>query len=388
MNMPNMGFQPGGQQQLPSNQRPFVPAGQGYDAAVAAAQGQQQVQQYVHPTQLGQPAQQALPSGMMGAESVSPLSLVPPNVAGQQPRQPQQQPSPQHQLGQPYQYVQPGSQNQQVDPLAQPIYDPRLPAELQGKSFVELARMNQGLRSLHLQQATAPAQPSTPTQQPAQPIVQSTATQAPGQPTPFNWAKPDESIGKIVEDKIGAMETRLAQALQPLQQQGVMQQAQIARNQVALEVPNFQALEPHIFRRLEGIPPADLANPETWRVAARVAIGDLAIAAHQAQGRQQVQPQQVQPQQTPQNPGVPQYQGVFPAQQVPNGGQPMPNINGFQNFFSETPNQGGPGPQGGAQLSQAQRNAAAAMGMSEADYSAWTVGVPARQPAPFSGGFR
>jgi hypothetical protein len=378
MTIPNMGFVPGGQQ--PRGPGGYVQAGPGYEAATQAAQAAQpgQPQQMQHPTQLGMPAPQAIPPGLMGSEGVSPLSQVQPYISQQglrpqapvmpQGANPVQQGHPaQYGLQQPYQYNQPQAQPQNTDPLQQPIYDPRLPPELQGKSYAQLAQMNQGLRQLHLQQSM-----QTPVQQGN---VQTPSAQAPAAPAAapagqvqFNWAKPDESIGRIVEDKVGAL---LDQKLGPVVQQGQMSQAQNARNTVAAEIPNYAQLEPYILRRMEGMPASDLANPDTWRVAARVVIGDLALGAHAQQQRGQVQ-------QTPQQPTVPQYQGVYPAQFVQPGAQPVPNLNGF---FTEQPTQGGPGPQG-VQLTPAQRNVAAAMGMSDADYIAWGAGVPSRNGGP------
>lgn len=371
MTMPNAGFQPGGQPQG----RPYVQAGMGYDQATQLANGQQPAQQQQAPqyqTQLGQPVQPNLPPGLLGAESVSPLSLVPPNVQ-QQPGIAQQRQAPaQYGLQQQYQYNNPQQvQQQQVDPLQQPIYDPRLPAELQGKSVAQLAQMNHGLRQLHMQSMqqqplTQPQAGSSPqtTAQPQQQGQQQTTAQQPA--SQFNWQRPDESIGRIVEEKIGSLETKIGAMLQPMVATGQMTQAQTARNIVAAEIPNFAQLEPQILYRLQGLSPTDLASLETWRVAARLAIGDTALAAYQQQ-RQGGQ-------QAPQ--GTPQYQGAYPAQQVQQGGQPVPNINGFQSFFSEQPNQGGPGPIGNHQLTPAQRNAAMAMNMSEADYIAWGAGVP------------
>ena len=58
-----------------------------------------------------------------------------------------------------------------------------------------------------------------------------------------------------------------------------------------------------------------------------------------------------------------------------NGGQPMPNLNGF---FSEAPT--GTNPAMGVELTPLQEQVREAMGMDRDTYTAWMVGAQSRRP--------
>lgn len=306
----------------------------------------------------------SLPPGLQQMmDGVSPLAVTPPNMPpmpGQVPPLQRQQPVPPQQVQQQAPQPQPNPfqapvQTQGLDLNAR-LSGPNVPPELQGRSVGELVGMLNGLRQVHLASAVAAPQPVA---QPS-PAPQQTPPQQPqqnGQPATFDWRNPRGEFQNIVNEGLTKFRQEMAPVLAPVVQQGQLAAAQAARAQIASEIPNFVQLEPYIYQRLQGMAPDQLGNPEVWRVAARVAIGDVMLAPRNAQ-----------------NQGVPvqQYQG---AQQVLPGQSPMPNLNGFQGFFSEAPNQGGPAPQAGGQLNAAQRGMAAAMGISDADYASWYYGV-------------
>lgn len=349
----------------------------GYDAATGQQPQQQtQPQQQFAPqpqlTLLGQPTQQAQMPQPMLQDPPSPLSMVPPNM----PRLPwmQQQQMQQSQSPQQMQQAQAPVPQQQfqvpagVDLNAR-AYGANIPQELQGRTVGEIIGIANGLRQVHLstlQQPQQPQQPSQGYQQAAPPAPQQ---QAPaGQPAAFDWRNPEAGIGRVVAEQLRGFEQRILPALQPVIQQGQTAAVQSARNLAAAEIPNYAQIEPLILQRLQGIDPAALSNPETWRVAARVAIGDLALHGQRQQMGLATQ--------TPQQPGM------YPTQQVGPGQNPAPNLN---SFFSETPMQGGPGPSGPPQLTQQQAAAANAMGMSLTDYAAWNAGSASPQAQPFGG---
>lgn len=335
------------QQQVPTAMRPWQSMPGGYDQAIQQQGGQ--------PQQM-QPLQQ----------DISPLSQVPPRQAvmpwEQTRQQPQIQPQQQQPLPQPQGQFQapPG-----VDLNAR-IHGGNIPQELQGRTVGELVGMLNGLRQVHLQslQQGGPQQQPQVQQQP----IQQPAAQQQGQPGAFDWRKPEESFGKLIDDRLNLFQQRLGPMFAPVIQQGHIQQASAAMNQVAAEIPNFAQLQPAIFARLQNIDPAALANPETWRVAARVVIGDMAL---QQRGQQPIPMggQHI----FPQNQGGPQ---PFQPQQVQMGQNPAP---GYASWFSEQPQQGGQF-QAPLQLRPEQMRAADAMGMSHADYSAWTTGVQPMAP--------
>lgn len=325
------------------------------------------------------PAQVVREQGWQGY----PASALPPMPQPQQsqPQQPapqQFQQAPQQQAPQqpPAQYqpgmqvptqftqpsVQPGQQPQQVPQGIDPntiLRGPSFPAELQGVTLGQAIQMYGGMRELILglqqrqaqvaAQAPAPQQPAPQAQQPGQ-------QQAPA----FDWRNPGPSLAAIIGPML---DERLNQALAPITQQATLQGAAQARNAVAQEigVQRFAQLEPHVMRYLQGAGPQDLANPELWRVAVRTAAGELALAGQQpgAQGRA---------------PAAGQYGGAVPFQ--PGMQNPAPPL---QSFFTESPQTGGQAVQG-VTLTPQQMWFADQMGVSYADYAAYSQGVPSVLP--------
>lgn len=361
----------------------YVQMGGGYDPTGQYAQPQVQQQQAAQPqfqqpqTQLGQPVQQALPQQPMMQDSVSPLSMVPPNMPRLPWVQPQVQPQQpaQVQAQIPQQQFQQAPQPQQqfqapagVD-LNSRAYGANIPPELQGRTVGEIIGIANGLRQVHLSQLNQPQQVQ---RQPNQGVQAQPNQQIQTQPAPFDWRQPEAGIGRVVDDRLGAFEQRLMSAVGPILQQGQQSAVQNARNTVAAEIPNFAQIEPLVLQNLNGINPQALSSVDTWRIAAKVAIGDLALQG----GRQQVQ----QAPASNQNYGY-QQPGAYQVQQMAPGQNPAPNLG---SFFSETPMQGGPGPQGGGySLTPQQAAAANAMGMTAADYAAWGGGAPSAQAQPF-----
>lgn len=293
----------------------------------------------------------------------------------------QPQPAPQWQPGMPVptQYVQPqtqpGQQFQQPAPQQQvqapPGVDvntvlngPQFPQELQGVTLGQAITMYGGMRNLILslqqrqqQQVMAPAQ-QTP--HALQNPIQGPGTQQQA-PAPFDWRNPGPGIAAVVAPLIAqALDERLA----PVTQQAQLQGAVNARSAVAQEIgaQRFAQLEPHAMRLLQGATPADLANPELWRVAIRTAAGELALNG------------QLAAQQAPQTLGQ-QYGGAVPFR--PGMQNPAPPL---QSFFTEASQTGAQTVQG-VTLTPQQMWIADQMNVPYADYAAYTTGIPSQLPA-------
>lgn len=294
----------------------------------------------------------------------SPLSMVQPNMPQQ--RQVQQQ-APQGQQADPRFYQQPQYQQQVPQGVgAQTRLDgPDVPLHYRGRSVGEVVQMLEGMRQFHfqnqqqqqqVQQRPAP-QPGQAQQVNGQP--QDPAAQQPG----WDWKKPDESIARVVDQRVkqhtDELFNRLQPMLAPVAANTMMQEAQSARQSAANQIGHqrYAQLEPAIMDFLRGADPQSLTNPATWTAAARYVVGDLAMRGVQVPNGQ------------PQSNG--HQPGAFPVQQVGQIHNPSPNLN---TFFSEQPNQGAVGPQG-LQLDQAQLSMAQAMGIAPSDFAAWAGGL-------------
>jgi hypothetical protein len=227
---------------------------------------------------------------------------------------------------------------------------------LQGRTLQEAIAIYNGMRSTHLQLMNSQQQPAPQQQAPA---AQQQTQQ--GQPNPqqapaFDWRNPGASVAQVVDERLNhAIDQKLMPLLAPIAEQNAMSGIQAARQQAAAQVgaQRWMQMEPAIMQALQGADPRALSNTQTWLTAARYVVGDQMLRGQQQQQMQQQQP------------------GMYPAQQVQQGQNPMPNLN---SFFTEQPMQGGPS--GGAfQLTAAQRLASQAMGIPEADYAAWAVGM-------------
>lgn len=357
---------------MSTSARPYVQMAGGYEAAIQAAQQGQQGQQAV--TQLGAPTQinpegqgpliqqpvypwqrQPVPSQVQQQQvqtqqqQQQPMRQPTPQeiMSGQMQQVPQQQ-VPQQQMVQPQQQINPADLNAR-------LVGQNIPAELQGRSVGELIGIANGLRQVHLQ--TLQGQQSQPQVQTQQPQMQQQQPQVQQQGTAqqFDWRNPHTAIGEVVRNELQGVKQEFAQMMAPVIQAQNVNSAQQARNAAASQVPGFAQIEPLVLQRLQGVNPQALLNPSTWETAAKVVLGELAMQQLQ-QGQQ---PQQQRP------------YGVFAQQTVQPGQNPLPNMN---TFFSEQPMQGGP-VNGSIQLTPLQAGAAAAMGMSPADYIAWGGGV-------------
>lgn len=352
-----------GQQSFP------LPPGQGTFQAPVPAQPAQVIREA--PWQ-GYPASAVPPMPAQQSQS-APLQQPPGQAQGQPPGQPMQQYyQPPAQQGQwqpgmpvPTQHAQPQVQPGQVytpsvapqQAQTPPGVDPNtvlqgssFPPELQGVTLGQAIQMYGGMRNLVLglqQRAAAQPQAQVPAPGPAQQPVT-------GAPPAFDWRNPMPAFASLV----GQM---LDERLAPVTQQAALNGATNARGMVAQELgaQRFAQLEPVLMQYLQGATPQDLANPELWRVAARTALGDMAL-------RGQTLPQ-AQQQPAP----MPQYGGAVPFR--PGMQNPAPPL---QSFFTEAPQTGGQAVQG-VTLSSQQMWFADQMGVGYADYAAYLQGVPA-----------
>lgn len=314
-----------------------------------------------------------------------PTSAIPPMPQPPAPQpqpgqfQPAPQPTGQYQIGQPVptQFVQPqtqpGQQFQPVQPTPQQqgipagidpntvLSGPQFPPELQGVTLGQAVQMYGGMRQLVLgmqQRQYQQVAPQTQAPAPSQP-----APGAPAQTPAFDWRNPmpqfQQMIGQMLDERLA-----------PVTQQSQLNAAAQARQAVAAEIgtQRFAQIEPHVLRYLQGATPADLANPELWRVATRTAIGELAL---NGQGQQQQQPNR--------QPAGQQYGGAVPFQ--PGMQNPAPPL---QSFFTEQSQQGAPVQ--GVTLTPTQMWFADQMGVPHGVYAAHVSGIP--EMVPQNGGRR
>lgn len=293
---------------------------------------------------------------------------------GAAPAQPPYQPPAQYQPGQPVptQHAQPQTQPGQSyqAPFGQPgqpqqtggldpntvLSGPMFPAELQGLTLQQAIGMYGNMRNLAIslqQRAGAAAQ-----QQPAPQAPPQGQQPAPGQqPAAFDWRNPAASFEQIVER---ALERRLA----PMEQDSMVTRATHARNLVAQEVgpQRFAQIEASVMQYLGGADPRALGDPELWRVAVRTAIGDATLRGGQQPGQAA-------------SASDPRFGGAVPFR--PGMQNPAPQLN---TFFTETPQSGAQSVQG-VTLTPQQMWFADQMGVSYADYAAYSQGVPPVNPA-------
>lgn len=341
-----------GQQQGQQQPMPYIP------------QSQQPAPQFQQPQ--FQPAQQ--PQIVRDSGGISYDSRFMPPV-----QQPAQQNPQGPQFGQPQQ-----QQHAPVQMGEQTVLDgPGVPAELRGRTWAEMSRIYSGLRDIALrannqqqipQPQPIPVQQQQPVPQPQQPVNQwgQPPQQQPAQqPGSFSQAdflrNPADATRTMIQHELQqAFQTVLLPALAPLSAQTNQLGMQSAVSTVAAEVGHarFQAMLPAIHEQLRGVDPRALTNPEMWRIAARSVAGNYALQGQPIPGTQAPQPTFG----TPAN--------GYPVQLVQQN--PIPNLGGF---FSEQPGQAGQNGANGIVLSPAEKQAARAMEMTEADYAAWKGGV-------------
>jgi hypothetical protein len=364
---PQLPTQPNGPQQghipMPPGMGAFDsqlgrPGGQGFPVSQLPPVQQTTQQQPMGQPQLTQQQLQQQQQAQQQGQQWNPF-----NGPQQQPQQQQAQPQQQAQL----QPMQPG----QVVMTEQTVLDgPSIPTELRGRTWGEALSIYNGMRNMVLnrqlpqipqpqpqpqQQPQAPQQPA-PQQQPAQ--------QQQGQPQNTDFFRdPIGALRRVQQETQQQTVQQVLQTIQPVLQQSYQQGIQQIRASIANEVglQRYSQVEPRVLALLSGMGTQELLNPDVWRVAVRTAVGELVMnqqSGPQFQGRQQ---QAIQQGATP--------SGQFPIQQQ--SGNPLPNLG---SFFSEAPQSGGSVP-GGMQLSDNEKQAAALMNMSEADYAAWKGGI-------------
>ena len=271
------------------------------------------------------------------------------------------------------QLVQQGVPQQQVQApqgidLNQRVQGPGIPADLQGRTVGEIIQIHNGMRQVHTQLMSMQQQPQQGA--PAQPQPQTQAQVQPGSQVQnqgdWDWRNPKASVTAAVREVLGTELQSLRNELAPVTQAGGLNLIERAIDTARAAVgPTFTQFEPLIRQQLQGANPRDLMNPQVWQVAAERAIGMTAL---QQQRMMAAQPQvQQTQQQQPQPPGLYAGQVVLPGQ------QPLPNLS---TFFSEQPNQGGPGAQG-FQLSPLQVYAASQMGIPLDQYAAFYAPIAA-----------
>lgn len=241
---------------------------------------------------------------------------------------------------------------------------PNIPPALQGRTLGEAVAIFNGMQQSHMQMMAAQQQQQAPVQQQG-PVAQPPAPQQNGaqMQNGWDWRDPAGSTQRVIAPMLDSLTQKIETALAPVTQQSSLNAIQAAMQQASAEIgPQFTQYGAQILQRLQGADPRSLSNPQVWRVAAESVIGAAALAASR---------QQQQPVQYAQN-GAP---GLYPAQVVQPGQQPLPNLN---SFYTEQPYQGGPGAQGAVQLTPQQQWAAQAMGMSQADYAAWFAPTASR----------
>lgn len=298
----------------------------------------------------GQPPQYPNQQPVYGAPAPAPAQWQPGMPV------PTQHPQPQTQPGQGY-GPPAGPPQGGIDPNTV-LSGPQFPAELQGLTLQQAIGMYGNMRNLAiaLQQRAGQAAPAAPQAQPPQGQAPAAAA-----PPAFDWRNPGAAFEQIVER---ALERRLA----PMEQDSMINRAGQARNIVAQEIgaQRFAQIEAAVLQYLGGADPRALGDPELWRVAARTAIGDQML-----RGNGQAPPQGGIPNNN--NPD-PRYGGAVPFR--PGMQNPAPQLN---SFFTETPQAGAQSVQG-VTLTPQQMWFADQMGISHADYAAYSQGVPPVNP--------
>jgi hypothetical protein len=255
------------------------------------------------------PQGQPIPAGQYyGQPAPLPQGIQPqPGWGGQGQGQgyPQQQPQPQ----------QPRLEDQRI-----PAGDPNWPQELWGRSIGEARRYYGIMRQDFINRRQAEAQ-----QQPlqGQPQGQQQPWQQPQQqqqPNPFQppqqqgqQPQQNDPIQRAVQE---AVNRALPQALAPTQ----AGMAEVTRDRVAAQYPDWAHYAGEIHRALEGFPPQQLALAETWENAYDLARGAAWRRAQRGLPPAGQQPQQPQPQGGWQQP-APQFQAGNPGGPYAGAGQ-------------------------------------------------------------------
>lgn len=287
----------------------------------------------------------------------------------QQPQPPQQQqgqifPGPNGQMQMPQQQQAPQAPQAPQLPSglsADTILDgPGIPVELRGRRFGQVMQIYSALAQNWLSQqgrqpgAAPPNQPQPPHQLQTQSLQHGQQSHTPSQEPAarWSWQNPEESIGRVVEDRVGRL-------VNPLLQRENANAVATARLIAAQSIPDFQSLEGDIMQTLANAPAELLSNPEVWQSTADLVRGRRQRMAFAQQAQQFGQPP------------VQQSGFVQAPRSVPAGQFSLPPQH---TFFTE-----GPTPpaqfQSSTQLTSEEQRWARTMGMSDADYAAWKGGV-------------
>jgi len=339
------GYIPGGSDnpQAQQQQQPQAPMPRG-------------MQQFQEAPQAGLPPQMQVPqpAGYVDPRQL-PQTPTPQIPAFDVPRQ--QQPLPPVQL--------PHGQQQQMPQVQQPqaldpntrLYGPQYPQELQGRTLGEISQIYSGLRNVSTELLQRAEQQRALQQQ--APTVQQQAPQngQQQQAAEWDWRNPRAAIRDEVKQAVAAtLQETVVPMLAPMAAQNGISAINSARAAAAAEFgPIWPQIEATVMQQLQGADPQALMNPQTWQVAGNAVYGAMSrrgLLHQNGNGNGQQRP------------------GAYPVQQVQPGQNPLPGLN---TFYSEAPTQGAPVQN--VQLSPMQEWARQAMGMSVADYVAWSGGI-------------
>lgn len=300
----------------PAQPMPAAPApGQGYSYPISQLPP-------ATPSQHMQPAQPAVPQpGQPGFGGI-PAHLAQPQAAAQPSHVPNLGVQPQ-----PGQGVQPTANQPVAAELSMILQGDNLPPQLRGRTVGDvIAQHTMFLNAVRQGGAPQPSQQHVPAQSSMQAAPQ--AGQQPASNATEFFRDPAAAIRASMagerQETVNAVLAALAPVLGPVVQSSMQTQSAAAMNTVAGEIgaERFKQLWPHMQQYLASAPQSAWSHPDTWRLAAKAAVGDLVLSGRQLAAQQQ-------PSQAFGTPAAP-----FAVQQVGPNGQPIP---GAASFFTESP---------------------------------------------------
>lgn len=306
--------------------------------------------------------------------------------ASGRPVQPQQQAAP---YGTPQQQWNPGAQPQgQPSPPTQSLPQPQpprqgftgqevldgpgIPAELRGRRISDVMNIYSRLID-HYAKSRGQGQDQP---QGGQPNPQSQGQpQQPGQrqlPPP----QPQTQQSSFMTNLQSVIRDTVSEVVNPIQQRTIQQGAREAEELARRTIPDYQEIEPELRNIIATADPEHLTNPEFWQASADLARGRYyrnRMQGQQAQGQPQYQGQpQGQPQPQP-NPytqsGQPTQMSAYQGYQ-PNGGPQSVPAPPTHSFFTESPTPPNMG-QSPASLTPYEIEAMKGFGIPEQEWAAW-----------------